>query len=52
MNILKIWFIDVQLLIDKIFRNKDKKDFELISNPNKSNNSKDYHAIKENEYEK
>ena len=30
----------------------DKNDFELISNPNKSNNSKDYHTIKEDEYEK
>ena len=30
----------------------DKNDFELISTPNKSNNSKDYHTIKEDEYEK
>ena len=30
----------------------DKNDFELISNPNKFNNSKDYHTIKEDEYEK
>ena len=30
----------------------DKNDFELISNPNKFNNSKDYHTIKEDKYEK
>jgi len=30
----------------------DKEDFELIANPNKSNNSRDYHTIEKDEYEK